>query len=66
MVERPVRDLRSNKTIQPLFCKVIVNGDSVTLESKGKDNKTQSILWKDMIYQVEEAIRDESRKTAKK
>ena len=62
MVERAIRDLRSGKTIQPLFCKVIVNGDNVTLENKGKDNKTHSILWKDVIYQVEEAIRDETQK----
>lgn len=39
MIERPVRELHSDKRIQPLFCKVIVDGDNVTLESKGKDNK---------------------------
>lgn len=60
MIERPVRDLRSDKRVQPLFCKVIVDGDNVTLESKGKDNKKQTISWKDMVYQVEAAIEDAS------
>lgn len=41
MIERPVRDLHSSKQVQPLFCKVIVDGDKVTLESKGKDNKSR-------------------------
>lgn len=43
MIERPVRDLHSEKWVPPLFCKVIVDGDKVTLESKGKDNKKQTI-----------------------
>lgn len=49
MIERPVRDLHSSKQVQPLFCKVIVDGDKVTLESKGKDNKKQTISWKDIF-----------------
>lgn len=65
MIERPVRDLHSSKQIQPLFCKVIVDGDKVTLESKGKDNKKQTISWKDMVYQVEAAIEDASKPTPK-
>ena len=65
MIERPVRDLHSDKRIQPLFCKVIVDGDNVTLESKGKDNKKQTISWKDMVHQVEAAIEDASLKPSK-
>ena len=61
MIERPVRDLHSSKQVQPLVCKVIVDGDKVTLESKGKDNKKQTISWKDMVYQVEAAIEDASK-----
>ena len=64
MIERPVRDLHSRKKVQPLFCKVIIDGDKVTLESKGKDNKIQSILWKDMVYQVEAAIEGASMKSS--
>ena len=60
MIELPVRDLQSSKRVPPLFCKVIVDGDNVTLESKGKDNKKQTISWKDMVYQVEAAIEDAS------
>lgn len=60
MIERPVRDLHSSKQVPPLFCKVIVDGDNVTLDSKGKDNKKQTISWKDMVYQVEAAIEDAS------
>ena len=61
MIERPVRDLHSSKQVQPLFCKVIVDGDKETLESKGKDNKKQTISWKDMVYQGEAAIEDASK-----
>lgn len=60
MIERPIRDLHSDKRIQPLFCKVIIDGNKVTLESKGKDNKKQSISWSDVVYQVEAAIEDAS------
>lgn len=60
MIERSVRDLHSSKRVLPLFCKVIVDGDNVTLESKGKDNKKQTISWKDMVYQVEASIEDAS------
>lgn len=60
MIERPVRDLHSEKRVPPLFCKVIVDGDRVTLESKGKDNKKHTISWKNMVYQVEAAIEDAS------
>lgn len=56
MIERPVRDLHSSKRVPPLFCKVIVDGDKVTLEIKGKDNKKQTISWKDMVYQVAPAF----------
>ena len=65
MRERPVRDLHSSKRVPPLFCKVIVDGDNVTLESKGKDNKKQTISWKDMVYQVEAAIEDASQTPSK-
>lgn len=60
MIERPVRDLHSSKPVQPLFCKVIVDGDKVILESKGKDKKIQTISWNDMVYQVQAAIDDEA------
>ena len=65
MIERPVRDLHSSKQVQPLFCKVIVDGDKVTLESKGKDDKKQTISWKDMVYQVEASIEDASKPPSK-
>lgn len=60
MIERPIRDLHSSRRVQPMFCKVIVDGDRVTLESKGKDNRILTISWKDMVYQVEAAIDDAS------
>ena len=60
MIERPVRDLHSSRRVQPMFCKVIVDGDRVTLESKGKDNRILTISWKDVVYQVEAAIDDAS------
>lgn len=44
MIERPVRDLHSEKRVPPLFCKVIVDGDKMTLESKGKDNKKTNVF----------------------
>ena len=44
------------RSVPPLFCKVIVDGDKVTLEIKGKDNKKQTISWKDMVYQVAPAF----------
>lgn len=65
MIERPVRDLHSSKPVQPLFCKVIVDGDTVILESKGKDSKKQTIAWKDVVYQVEAAIDDATSTTRK-
>ena len=61
MIERPVRDLHSSKQVQPLFCKVIVDGDKVTLVSTGKDNTKQSLSWKVLVYQVEAAIEDASK-----
>ena len=60
MIERPVRDLHSSRRVQPMFCKVIVDGDRVTLESKGKDNRILTISWKDVVYQVEAAIDEAS------
>lgn len=56
MIERPIRDLHSDKRIQPLFCKVIIDGNKITLESKGKDNKKQTIAWDDVVYQVKAAM----------
>lgn len=64
MIERPVRDLHSSRRVQPMFCKVIVDGDKVTLESKGKDNRIHTISWKDLVYQVEAAINDASIKSS--
>ena len=56
MIEHPVRDLHSNKPVPPLFCKVIVNPDGKTYLQKKSDKKTyETILWEDVVYQVEAA-----------
>lgn len=60
-----VRDLRSGREVQPLICKVIIDADQVMLEYKGKGGSKKSILWKDMVYQVEGAIRAASMKSSK-
>lgn len=56
MIEHPVRDLHSSKPVPPLFCKVIVNPDGKTYLQKKSDKKTyETILWEDVVYQVEAA-----------
>ena len=60
-----VRDLRSGKEVQPLICKVIVDDGQVMLEYKGKGDNKKSILWKDMVFQVEAAINAASMTTSK-
>ena len=65
MIEKPIRDLRSNNKIQPLFCMAIVDGDNVQLESKVKKSKTLSISWDDLVYQVKAAIDEEKQITSK-
>lgn len=65
MVEKLIRDFRSNKKIPPVFCMAIVNGDDVKLESKVKEDKTLSIFWPDLVSQVEAAIEEEKQITSK-
>ncbi|MGI6633821.1 MAG: hypothetical protein ACOX7B_01395 [Christensenellales bacterium] len=55
MVKRPIRNLQSNKPIQPRFCDVIIEGDQVFLEKKSDKNKYEKISWDDVVYQVEAA-----------
>lgn len=56
MIEHPVRDLHSGKPFPPLFCKVIVNPDGKIYLQKKSDKKTyETILWEDVVYQVEAA-----------
>ncbi len=56
MIEHPVRDLHSDKQVQPMFCKVIVEQDgTVYLQKKSDKNKYEKILWDDVVYQVEAA-----------
>lgn len=65
MVEKQVRDLSSSKKIPPLFCIAKVNGNNVKLECKVKEEKTLSIMWGDLVMQVEAAIEEEKRLTSK-
>lgn len=52
-VRKPIRDLHSNKPVQPRFCDVVIEGDKVYLEQKRDKNKYEKILWEDVVYQVE-------------
>ncbi len=55
MIKRPIRDLHSDKEVQPRFCDVIVEGEKVYLEQKKDKNRYVKISWEDVVYQVEAA-----------
>ena len=55
MIKRPLRDLHSDKEVQPRFCDVIVEGEKVYLEQKKDKNRYVKISWEDVVYQVEAA-----------
>lgn len=64
MLERSIRDLHSSKNIQPLFCKAFVDDEKkVILVSKAKGKEVKKILWEDLVYQVESAIKEASSDT---
>jgi len=55
VIKRPIRDLHSDKEVQPRFCDVIVEGEKVYLEQKKDKNRYVKISWEDVVYQVEAA-----------
>lgn len=55
MTKCPVRDLHSSRTMQPRFCDVIVDEDKIYLEKKTPSGGYETILWDDVVYQVESA-----------
>ena len=61
MTERNIRDLHTARAIPPLFCKVIVDGKSIVLETRDREQNLISIYWEDLLYQVKLAIEDEKR-----
>lgn len=61
MIERAIRNLHSDKPSPPMFCKVIVKGEEVYLESKN-NKRYETIPWEDVVYQVEAAKKDAAKK----
>ena len=57
-MRKAIRNLHSDKPIPPRFCDVIVDGDKVYLEKKTDKAKYETILWDDVLYQVEAAKRE--------
>ncbi len=51
-IQRPIRNLHSDKPTPPRFCDVIVDGDSVLLQKKSDKNTYETIPWEDVVHQV--------------
>lgn len=51
----PIRDLHSERRVQPRFCDVVIEGGKVFLEKKNEKQRYEKISWEDVVYQVEAA-----------
>ena len=51
----PIRDLHSERRVQPRFCDVVIEGGKVLLEKKNEKQRYEKISWEDVVYQVEAA-----------
>ena len=57
MEKKIIRDLSSNRDVQPRFCDAIRDDDGkLILEIKSKRGINASISWDDLKYQVEPMV----------
>ena len=52
IIKKPVRNLHSDKSVQPRVFDVVIDGDKIELEVKIDKNKFERISWEDVTYQV--------------
>jgi len=56
-MRKAIRNMHSDRKVPPRFCDVIIDGDRIYLEKKINKKSYEKILWDDVVYQVEEAIK---------
>lgn len=55
MTKTAIRNLHSDKPIQPRFCDVVIEDGKIFLEKKTDKKQFEKIPWEDVVYQVETA-----------
>ena len=55
MIKRSIRNLHSDKQVQPRFCDVIIENGVTYLEKKIRKDEYEKIPWEDVVHQVKAA-----------